>query len=120
MDLEVTVDADQQDLLSLYRWLKDESLQPAVRVSLGHPPDRPDDMGSFAEWLDIVVSNGIALGSLVVAVATWRESRSRTPKVRITHGETVVVVEGGSPEQVQHIIDEISGPADDSLKQTAE
>jgi hypothetical protein len=32
--------------------------------------------------IDVVLSNGVAVGSLLVAVASWRRSRPRPPVIR--------------------------------------
>src|SRR6185295_1181072 len=59
-----------------------------------------------------VVSNGIALGGLLVAVASWRGSRPRPPRVRIRHRDTVVELDG-SPDEIRRLVDALDPPPTD-------
>lgn len=62
-------------------------------------------MGEGAlEIVNVVIANGIALGSLVTAVAAWRGSRSRPPQVRLERNGVVVTLQDASPEEVERIL----------------
>ena len=83
MNVEVIVASEDDEdgrSAALRRWLLvDEELRGRVRF-----PTRPGAVGSMGPVLDIidaVVSNGIAMGSLVVAIQAWRDSRPGRPPV---------------------------------------
>ncbi len=71
-------------------------------------------MGGPLEVVNVVVSNTIALGSLLVAVAAWRGSRSSPPEVRLERDGVTVTVQGASPEVVEQILKawDTAGPDD--------
>lgn len=101
---------------SLYRWLSsDTELRGLAEVSVGSVPSPRGAMGGVPELLDVVLANSIALGGLVVAVATWRGSRPQAPQVRIERDGTTVTVRDGSAETVERILrvlgTDASGPA---------
>ncbi len=95
----------------LYRWLRDDEIRRAVPVTLTPTPPRPGEMGAAFEVINAVVSNGIALGGLLVAVAAWRSSLPRAPRVRIRHGDTVVELDG-TPDEIRRVVDALDPPAD--------
>ena len=73
-------------------------------------------MGGAFEVINAVVADGIALGGLVVACATWRSSRPAAPAVRIERDGVTITVEDGSPDTVNRIVDALGrphGPADE-------
>jgi predicted dehydrogenase len=95
---------------SLYRWLTvDPQVVPDTTVSLAPEPAPPGagEMGAL-EVVNVVLGNGVALGSLVVAVCSWRESRSRPPTVRIERDDVSVVIEDASPETVRRVIEALT------------
>ncbi|GAA1172890.1 hypothetical protein F4556_002083 [Kitasatospora gansuensis] len=91
---------------SLYRWLVAESeLRGGAEVALRGGGMTPGQMGEGAlEIVNVVIANGIALGSLVTAVAAWRGSRSRPPQVRLERNGVVVTLQDASPEEVERIL----------------
>ncbi|MEV4508310.1 hypothetical protein AB0K00_05060 [Dactylosporangium sp. NPDC049525] len=108
MDISLEVD-DEESLRMLYRWLRDDEIRRTVPVTLAPTPPRPGEMGAAFEVISAVVSNGIALGGLLVAVASWRGSRPRAPRVRIRHGGTVVELDG-SPDEIRRVVDALDPP----------
>ncbi|WP_327010979.1 hypothetical protein OHA72_29130 [Dactylosporangium sp. NBC_01737] len=109
MDISLEVD-DEESLRMLYRWLRDDEIRRTVPVTMVPTPPRPGEMGAAFEIISAVVSNGIALGGLLVAVASWRGSRPRPPRVRIRHGATVVELDG-SPDEIRRVVDALDPPA---------
>lgn len=108
MDIRLEVD-DEDSLRALYLWLRDDEIRRTVPVTLTPTPPRPGEMGAAFEVINAVVSNGIALGGLLVAVASWRASRPRPPRVRIQHRDTVVELDG-SPDEIRRVVDALDPP----------
>ena len=94
---------------SLYRWL---TLDPEVRrdatVRRVPAPAKAGDMGGTLDVINVVLGNGIAIGSLLVAVAAWRESRPRPPVTRIERDGISIVIEDASPETVRRVVDALT------------
>ncbi|MFG1955948.1 hypothetical protein [Micromonospora sp. NPDC048830] len=110
--LEVSIRVDDQG--SLYRWLM---LDPEVRrdatVTLTPAPPKAGEMGGALDVINVVLSNGIAIGSLLVAVSSWRESRPRPPVTRIERDGISIAIEDASPETVRRVVEAlIDRPAD--------
>ncbi|MFJ3790989.1 hypothetical protein [Kitasatospora sp. NPDC090091] len=113
LDISVTGDEDGVAVPSLYRWLTaDQDLKGCV-ISLGDDEPVANTMGPGLDLISVVLGNGIALGSLAISVANWRESRARLPEVRLVRGGTTVEVRDGTPQQVQRMLEAL-GEADDS------
>ena len=108
MDISLAVD-DEDSLRALYQWLRDDEIRRVVPVTLTPTPPRPGEMGAAFEVINAVVSNGIALGGLLVAVASWRASRPQAPRVRIRHRDTVVELDG-SPDEIRRLVDALDPP----------
>ncbi|MFE1175805.1 hypothetical protein [Streptomyces sp. NPDC058773] len=98
-------DGGAGEAVSLYRWLAAEpELRGQARVSLEAERPEAGHMGGALDLVNVVLSNGIALGSLITAVATWRGSRPRPPQIRLERDGVVVTVQDGSPEAVERIL----------------
>jgi hypothetical protein len=111
------------DSEALLRWLHDErSLRGQARVFMGGTqPPSPGGMGGFPlEVVNVVLSNSIALGSLLTTLVAWRSSRpSPPPAVRIEVNGVPVFVNTDDPEVIRTLIDTLrradssSGPGSD-------
>lgn len=96
LTLAVDGDADGQETGTLRDWIRrDRSLRGRLSTPAGTDTP-PGAMGSL-ELLNVVVSNGIALGNLLLAVGAWRLSRPSPPSVRITVNGGEIVVETSDP-----------------------
>ncbi|MFE6737459.1 hypothetical protein ACFVGL_02395 [Streptomyces tubercidicus] len=84
--------------------MDEPELRGRAGVSLEAEPSEPGQMGGGLELVNVVLSNSIALGSLVTAVATWRGSRPRPPQIRLERDGVVVTLQDGSPEAVERIL----------------
>ncbi|MFH8570345.1 hypothetical protein [Streptomyces sp. NPDC017993] len=103
--------ASTTSLTSLYRWLvQDPDVAEQADVSLGSEQAGAGEMGGTLEVINAVVANGIALGSLAIACATWRAARPTAPAVRIERDGVTVTVEDASPETVRRIVDALGEP----------
>jgi hypothetical protein len=92
-------EASARALTSLYRWLREDS---AVRVDADVElvnEAEPEHMGA-ADALCAVLSQLTSVGSLAVAFAAWRDSRSATPPVRIRFREVSIDVGDATAEQL--------------------
>ncbi|MBV2152204.1 hypothetical protein [Kitasatospora sp. SUK 42] len=103
--------AEVEAARSLTRWLLAEPELRGVEVRPRSADPAGGQMGEVLEVVNVVLANGIALGSLVTAIATWRDSRRGGTRVRIERGGTSVVIEGGSAEEVRRIVAELEPPA---------
>ncbi|WP_229711693.1 effector-associated constant component EACC1 [Streptomyces daqingensis] len=90
---------------SLYRWLvADAELRGLTEMTVTSAESRQGDMGGALEVVNVVLSNTIALSSLLVSVAAWRGSRPRPPEVRIERNGATVTVRDASPEMAERIL----------------
>lgn len=96
-------EASARALTSLYRWLREDSTtRGEVQVVLRAEP-RPGELGA-ADVLTTVLSQLTAIGSLAVAFAAWRDSRSKVPPIRIRLGENSIDVTDGTAEELTVVL----------------
>jgi hypothetical protein len=117
VDLHISlIGTDAEDaVMSLQRWLRDDGQIAPGRAEIVAVGSQPGDMGATMDAINMVVSNGIALGGLIVAVATWRSSRAKPPTVRIARGDTVITVEGDSAEEINRTVAALTADASGSV-----
>ncbi|MFF1419359.1 hypothetical protein [Streptomyces sp. NPDC058280] len=90
---------------SLYRWLMAEpELRGRAEVSVESAQSAEGHMGEALDIVNVVLTHTIALGSLITAVVAWRSSRPRSPQVRLERDGVVVILEDGSAESVEQIL----------------
>lgn len=104
----------------LYQWLLRDRDQ-LLGIRLDATPDRadPSGMGLDVATINALVANAIALGSLIMAIATWRDARRKTaepePEVTITWADGSVTITGDDPEQLraitQAVLDAVTTPS---------
>lgn len=107
MEIRLEVD-DEESLRQLYMWLRDDDIRRSVPVRLTPTAPVPGQMGGALEVINALVSNGIALGGLLMAIVAWRESRPRAPRVRIERDGTVVELTGSSPEEIRRVVEALA------------
>jgi Effector Associated Constant Component 1 len=100
----------------LLRWLRSDPV--AAHTELGVLPagHGRSEMG-VADVVQAVLDDVSGLGSLVVAVAAWRDARRQgrgraaAPTVQIQYGGVTVEVTDGSPAEVRRIVDALTASA---------
>jgi hypothetical protein len=103
-------DEGSLDLSSLYQWLvQDPDVRQSVVVRLEPAAGNVGEMGVGFDAIIAIVSNAIALGSLIVAYMSWRDSRQKSPSVSIQNINTVFNLSDSSPETVSRIVEALSG-----------
>jgi hypothetical protein len=115
--IEVSIrvdDRDGQTAGSLYRWLVlDQQVRRDATVSVRPAPPGAGEMGGAVDVINMVLSNSIALGGLLVAVSSWRRSRPTPPTTRIEGDGFSLIIEDASPETVRRVLDALTDrPAD--------
>ncbi|MDN3294357.1 hypothetical protein QWM81_09900 [Streptomyces ficellus] len=93
--------SSRQEADALRVWLTQEQLlRGQVRIPLDSVP-LPGAMGQPLELVSVLLSNTIALGNLLVAVAAWRQSRPRRPSVRIEVNGCSFTLDTSNPSELQ-------------------
>lgn len=112
MQLSLTVEGE--DATSLHRWLtRDPDVAGHATVRLGGAP-RPGEMsGGALDLVNVVLGNGIALTNLLVAVAAWRATRPRAPRVHVERDGVTVTVTGDDPQTVRALVAALERPEAD-------
>ena len=95
-------DSQQDDLVSLRRWLSDEP-EFRGRIRIEDAPLRADQMGGLAEALSVALAGGGSLTVLAGSVSVWLRQKRSALTV------TIVNPDGSSQEITA------SGPAADTL-----
>ncbi|MFI8997331.1 hypothetical protein [Streptomyces sp. NPDC053542] len=115
MRVEVRVEGGEQELRSLYDWLRqDAATRRGAQVTLPPSPAGPGRMGAFAEVLQLITDNAWSAASFALALSTWRQTRPSRRRITVQRGQTTVVVENGSEEEVAHLLEALERPDDDA------
>jgi hypothetical protein len=106
--VEIADDADGEEARSLGRWLaRDTTIGPRSGVATVTADDT-DDMGDVLDLITLVVTSAIGLSSLVVSIASWRDSRPRGRRTRLhLDGGAVVEVGDDEEETIQALADAV-------------
>ena len=108
----VEADDEGQTVASLHQWLaQDPDVARWSTVHLEADDTVPGAMGPVLDVVTVIISNSLALGGLVVAYLSWRDSRPRSPKVSIERDGVVVSLTDSSPETVSRVIAALSDQA---------
>ncbi|MFC5752140.1 effector-associated constant component EACC1 [Actinomadura rugatobispora] len=108
------------DTEALRGWLLRDPVAREVTFPPGPPapPGSPPGTMGALEAINVFVANGIALGSLLVAAASWRDARRRdargrdggAPVVRVTVGGVTVEVDGADPDEIARVLRALPSP----------
>jgi hypothetical protein len=115
--LEIRIRAEGEGsgeaLVSLHHWLsQDPDVRRAADLRLEASEAAEGTMSDAFDAIMAIVSNSIALGSLIVAYQSWRDARAHSPKVRIETEGLTVDLTGSSADTVAQIAKAVSGGAD--------
>ncbi|WP_326623259.1 hypothetical protein OG863_40070 [Streptomyces decoyicus] len=111
MRVDVQVDGGEQELRSLYNWLRqDSAVRRGAHVTLPQAPAEPGQMGTLADVLQLVTDNGWSAASFALALSTWRQTRPGRRSVTVQRGDTTVIVENGSEEELSRLIEALEQP----------
>ncbi|MFD3457002.1 hypothetical protein ACFWVC_33105 [Streptomyces sp. NPDC058691] len=99
---EVRVGSAAGEVRSLQGWLRaDPGVRRSAVVEVRGSGPGPGEMGTALDVLELVTGNGWNAASFVLAVVSWRQTRSRRPRVEFRRGETVVVLTDCSEEEIE-------------------
>ncbi|WP_164904754.1 effector-associated constant component EACC1 [Streptomyces cyaneus] len=111
MRLGITVlDDDGGQLRALQRWLLRDPDTAGATLTLRGRNAAPGAMGPGLDLIDVVLSNAVSLGGLLVAVASWRQSRGNRPSVRVERDGVTVTVSGTDAEQIERLVRQLTAP----------
>ncbi|MFI6602138.1 hypothetical protein ACIBHX_38310 [Nonomuraea sp. NPDC050536] len=99
MKLELSVIAPEadQELRSLYEWLRDEPvIRQSSQISLSEQEVKPGDMGDTLDLITLLVTSGLALPGFIQTVASWAATRRSRPTVVIKREDVRVEITGMS------------------------
>lgn len=107
--MELVIRTAQGTGADLYRWLLDDPDLPRdASVTPAADGSAPGEMGLAFDVLNLVLPNSIALGGLMVSIATFRASqRDRTgtaPQISVGHADTFVAVQGDGSEVLRRLL----------------
>jgi hypothetical protein len=109
LDCRIWIDNDddeEQELIYLHRWFTEDpevSRNSVIRLAQ-RVPSQPGEMGGAFEAIIAILSDGTALGSLIISFLAWRDSRPRPPTVSIECRGITVNLSEGSPETVRRMV----------------
>jgi hypothetical protein len=111
--VELVVRAQEGSGPELFKWLSDDPDVPKS-ASVSAADSSPGDMGIGFDILTIVVPNVIALGQLIVAIATYKASRQgstgESPQISIGRANTFVLIEGDGSGALRRLTREPEEP----------
>jgi hypothetical protein len=103
MRVTLSVDSDDQALNQLYWWLRDDDVVArSAEVSLG-PAVQPGQMGSL-DVVDVVLTNVTSLLSLVLAYASWRQSKAVPTSVTFMANGISITVHDASSDTIEYVL----------------
>lgn len=77
-------------------------------------------MGGGLELINVVLSNAVGLGGLLLAVANWRQSRGSGAEVRVEHRGVTVTVSGADPRHIERLVRQLTGPSAEAGDDTSD
>ncbi|WP_376770049.1 effector-associated constant component EACC1 [Actinomadura luteofluorescens] len=101
--MQVAVVTDENDLRSLYQWLRRDDSLRGLEVHLSHAPPRPDDMGPVPALIQAVLEPQGVVTAFISGVVTWAAARRKVVRIRVRDGEKEVEISGTGikdPEEV--------------------
>jgi hypothetical protein len=111
MQLQITVRGDDSlATMSLFRWLvRDPDSRRDVAVSLD--ADAPEGSMGSLDVINAILTQATSIASLAVAIASWRDSRSKPASIKLMIGKRSLNVEGDA-NSITHAISELLSDPD--------
>lgn len=111
MKLEVTVEGGDQELISLYAWLQqDSTVHRNAHIELLHRNAPVGEMGGIADLVSLITDNAWSAASFAVALSAWRQARPSSGRIVVRRGNATVTLENGTEEEVRQIVAMFDGP----------
>ena len=106
------LDGDGHDMVSLFHWLKsDPDVQP-VRLTLDG--SQPHGTMGVLDVINMTLDHVTAISAVLIAFASWRQSRRRPPDVTIRINGTTLQVPRDMPvDEVAELIDSLESRSGD-------
>jgi hypothetical protein len=94
LKLSVVSKSDAEDLRSLRDWIVcEDDLRTNANISMHTAPPSCNEMGGDLSLIELVLGAGFNMASLVVAIASWRETRRSKPTIEVQVNERIVILE---------------------------
>jgi Effector Associated Constant Component 1 len=110
LSLSIPNEKDQESLLSLYEWLEDDrDIRKGAEVNLIEAPLQRGSMAGEFELISLLMSSGFNIGSLAIAFASWRASRTASPPVRIEAKGLEITIDSDDSRVIERALKMFSG-----------
>ena len=108
MKLKLAVKGDTDELRSLREWLGNEAeVRNRAKISTSFAPPASGEMGLDLEVLKLALETGFNIASLVMSVASWRETRRTKPTVEFHDSRRIVILSSSSMNAIEAAIREL-------------
>jgi HJR/Mrr/RecB family endonuclease len=102
VSLSISGQDDQESLLSLYEWLEsDREMRQQADLKLVEAYPQQGSMAGEFELISLLVSSGLNIGSLAIAFANWRSSRTAPPPIRIAAKSLQVTIDSADSQVIE-------------------
>lgn len=97
---------EDSELGQLHDWLiRDRDLRTSAEVSLLAAPPEPDGMGLSLDAVELILNTSLQLGSLAVAIVSWRKATEPRSAMTITRGDVEVRLSTTDLESMRTVLD---------------
>ncbi|MEU0693583.1 hypothetical protein ABZ349_06275 [Streptomyces niveus] len=109
VSIQVESDHDGVDGADLLRWLRKDPIAAQTQFSIPSADEGRGEMG-VPDTVQAVLESAVGLGSLLVAVAAWRDARRQNRAgntaavVRVRTGSGTVEITGDDPSEVSRLV----------------
>lgn len=101
----VSGESDQDSLLSLYEWLEDDGdIRKEAEIKLVEVHQQQGSMSGEFELISLLVSSGFNVGTLAIAFANWRASRTAPPPIRIEAKSLEVIIDSADSQVIERAL----------------
>jgi membrane-associated two-gene conflict system component 1 (EACC1) len=109
----VSGDEADEEARSLLAWLRDDSdIRRNAALSLVPASPATGEMGGALEAIKLVADEGFQVANFVLALVSWRATRSKRPKVMIKQNGVEITLPEADPEAVRKIVGALGSDAE--------